>query len=348
MPGIRRVRSGRGFAYLMPNGEPVRHPERLNRIRSLAIPPAWKDVWICPSPRGHLQATGRDGKRRKQYRYHPRFRKLRDENKYARMADFGRSLPLLRRRVQQDLSRAGMPREKVIATCVRLLDSSYIRVGNVEYAKENESFGLTTLREEHVAVSADHVRFKFRGKSGKEHDVDVRDRRLAAVIRRLQELPGQTLFHYMDGAGRLRSVDSADVNRYLRQTMGHDVTAKDFRTWAGTVLVARELARLGPFQTVAQAKHSLAEAVRAVARKLGNTPAVCRKCYVHPAIVDGYLAGRIAEACSGDDKKCEQSVLALLERQAAAAPIRHERCMGETHGELGLGPGPDAAPELTP
>jgi DNA topoisomerase-1 len=319
MPGIRRLRIGREFAYLMPTGDRVHQPERLHRIRSLAIPPAWEDVWICPSPRGHIQATGRDLRSRKQYRYHVRFRRLRDETKFARMIDFGRSLPALRRRVEEDLSREGMPREKVIATCVRLLDTSYIRVGNTVYVRQNESFGLTTLRVDHVAVSEDGLRFKFRGKAGKEHDIDVRDPYLAAIVRGLQELPGQTLFHYLDESGRVRNVDSADVNRYLRQTTGHDFTAKDFRTWAGTVLAARELSRLGPFTTPAQARRNVAAAIRRVASRLGNTPAVCRKSYVHPAIVEGYLAGRHAEGCPDEDESCEQAVLALLERQAPAA-----------------------------
>ena len=321
MPGIRRVRLDRDFAYFMPNGEPVRQPERLNRIRALSIPPAWESVWICPSPRGHIQATGKDRKSRKQYRYHVRFRLLRDETKFARMIDFGRSLPSLRRRVEEDLSRPGMPREKVIATCVRILDTSYVRVGNTVYVRQNESFGLTTLRVDHVAVSEDGLHFKFRGKAGKEHDIDVRDPRLISIIKGLQELPGQTLFHYLDGAGRLRNVESADVNRYLRQTTGHDFTAKDFRTWAGTVLAARELSRLGPFKTEAQARRNVAQAIRRVASTLGNTPAVCRKSYVHPTVVEGYLAGRHAEACQDEEESCEEAVLALLERQARARYI---------------------------
>jgi DNA topoisomerase-1 len=320
MPGIRRIRTDRDFDYFMPNGERVRQPERLKRIRALAIPPAWEAVWICPSPRGHIQATGRDLKKRKQYRYHLRFRRIRDETKFARMIEFGYSLPALRARVEEDLSRPGMPREKVIATCVRLLDTSFIRVGNTAYARKNRSFGLTTLRRDQIAASEGGVHLKFRGKAGKEHDIDVREPRLAAIMQGLQDLPGQTLFHYVDESGRLRSVGSADVNRYLRETTGHDLTAKDFRTWAGTVLAARELSRLGPFKTAAQARHNVAEAIRRVAARLGNTPAVCRKSYVHPAVVEGYLAGPNAEACPDDDESCELAVLAFLERRQRGAP----------------------------
>ena len=318
-PGIRRRRAGRGFSYLDPDGRPVRQPQRLRRIRSLAVPPAWTDVWICTDPRGHLQATGRDARGRKQYRYHARWREVRDETKYGRMLDFGRRLPRLRRRVERDLARPGLPREKVLATIARLLDSSALRVGNDEYARENRSFGLTTLREKHVEVEGGRVRFRFRGKSGKEHDVDVRDRRVAAVIRRCQDLPGQRLFHYLDEAGEVRGIDSADVNEYLREATGGEFTAKDFRTWSGTVLAAVELARLGGFETETQARHNLVEAIRSVAERLGNTAAVCRRCYVHPAVMDGYLAGRMVEACGEPDRHCEEAVLELLEREARAA-----------------------------
>ena len=318
-PGIRRRRSGKGFSYLGPDGEVVRREERLSRIRAIAIPPAWTDVWICPSPRGHIQATGRDARGRKQYRYHERWGEVRDEAKYGRMIDFGRALPKLRARIKHDLALPGMPQEKVVAAVVRLLESSYVRVGNSEYAEENASFGLTTMRLRHVKVRGERVRFRFRGKGGKEHEVAVIDRRLAAVVRRCQELPGQELFRYLDEAGEPRTVESSDVNEYLRETTGEDFTAKDFRTWAGTVLAAVELSRLGPSESEAEAKANLVEAIRAVSVTLGNTESVCRKCYIHPAIVDSYLAGRLIEACSEPDPRCESAVIKLLQRQAKAA-----------------------------
>ncbi len=319
VPGISRRRAGRSFSYAMPDGEIVRQKERLSRIKALAIPPAWSNVWICPSPRGHIQATGRDARGRKQYRYHQRWREVRDESKYGRMIAFGQALVKIRQRVDSDLSRSGLPRDKVVATIVRLLDSSYIRIGNTEYARDNESFGLTTMREEHVAVRGERVRFTFRGKSGKNHDIDVRDRRLAAIVRRCQELPGQELFRYLDEEGTPRHVDSADVNDYLRETKGDDFTAKDFRIWAGTVLAARELAQLGRFTSETEAKRNLVAAVKAVSARLGNTQAVCRKCYVHPAVIDSYLAGRIIDAGPDEDPECEAAVLDLLKREAAAA-----------------------------
>jgi DNA topoisomerase I len=318
-PGIRRRRSGKGFSYLGPDGEAIRQQERLSRIRAIAIPPAWTDVWICSSPRGHIQATGRDARGRKQYRYHKRWGEVRDEAKYGRMIDFGRALPKLRLRIKHDLALPGMPQEKVVAAVVRLLESSYVRVGNSEYAEENASFGLTTMRLRHVKVRGERVRFRFRGKGGKEHEVAVIDRRLAAVVRRCQELPGQELFRYLDEAGEPRTVESSDVNEYLRETTGEDFTAKDFRTWAGTVLAAVELSRLGPSESEAEAKANLVEAIRSVSVTLGNTEAVCRKCYVHPAIVDSYLAGRLIEACPEPDHGCERAVLKLLRQQAKAA-----------------------------
>ena len=290
-PGIRRVRSGRGFRYLGPDGGAITDKAEIGRIHRLAIPPAWTDVWIATDPRGHLQATGRDAKRRKQYRYHERFREVRDETKYERMLEFARLLPRIRRRVDRDLRRPELAREKVLATIVRLLERTLIRVGNEEYARANRSYGLTTLRDKHVDVEGAHVRFRFRGKSGKEHDLDVRDPRVARVIRTLQDLPGQELFRYVDADGAAHTVDSADVNAYLREITGADLTAKDFRTWAGTVLAARALATQRHVANERIAKRNLAAAVTQVADRLGNTPAVCRKCYIHPAIVDAYLAG---------------------------------------------------------
>jgi DNA topoisomerase I len=317
--GIRRKRSGKGFTYIAPDGAPVRQKERLNRIRALAIPPAWTGVWICPSPLGHIQATGRDARGRKQYRYHKRWRESRDETKYGRVIDFGRALPRLRKRVEHDLSLRGMPQDKVVAAVVRLLDSSNIRVGNGEYARDNESFGLTTMRQKHVAIRGEVMHFKFTGKSGRKHDVSVTDRRLAAIVRRCEELPGQELFRYLDEEGEPRTVESSDVNDYLREAAGEDFTAKDFRTWSGTVLAACELARLGPAESEAEADGNLVDAVKAVAAKLGNTAAVCRKCYVHPAVVDAYRAGRMIDACRELNHRCERAVLSLLMERAKAA-----------------------------
>lgn len=318
MPGIRRRRVGEAFTYTAPLGGPVRAGAELERIRSLAIPPAWTDVWICPSPEGHLQATGRDAKGRKQYRYHGRWRAIRDDTKYGKLRSFGDALPRIREKVGRDLAQPGLPREKVLATVVRLLDLSFIRIGNPEYARANESFGLTTMRDEHVEIRGERVRFKFRGKSGKEHDIDVWDRQLARIMRRCQELDGQELFQYLDEGGQSRTIESADVNGYLRAAAGEGFTAKDFRTWAGTVLAARELARVGPFETETEARRKVASAVSEVARQLGNTQAVCRKCYIHPAVIDGYLDGSLLSAWRDGDDRGEETVLNLLSRRLAA------------------------------
>jgi DNA topoisomerase-1 len=293
MPGIRRRRAGKGFVYVGPDGHPVRDAGELRRIRSLAIPPAWTDVWICPSPRGHLQATGRDAKGRKQYRYHPRWREVRDETKYDRMIAFGEALPRIRARVADDLGLPGLPRERVLAAIVALLDRTFIRVGNEEYARENGSYGLTTLRDKHVDIAGAEMVFHFRGKSGKEHTVDLRDRRLARIVQRCRDLPGYELFQYVDEQGERQAVDSSDVNEYLRAISGDDFTAKDFRTWAGTVLAACALGACGPCETATQTKHNVVEAIKSVAARLGNTPAVCRKSYVHPAVLDGYADGSL-------------------------------------------------------
>src|ERR1700741_3905445 len=260
-PGLRRLRAGRGFRYLDVEGRAITDAAELRRIRRLAIPPAWTDVWIASDPRGHLQATGRDAKGRKQYRYHERFREVRDETKYERMLEFAKLLPRIRRRIDRDLRRPELTREKVLATIVRLLERTLIRVGNEEYARANRSYGLTTLREKHVDVAGARVRFRFRGKSGKDHALDVRDRRVARVIRRLQDLPGQELFRYVDAEGAVHSIDSADVNDYLREITGADLTAKDFRTWAGTVLAARALAKLEAFASKTQAKRNIINAI---------------------------------------------------------------------------------------
>jgi len=319
-PGIRRRRQGRGFAYVGLSGEPVRERPTLKRIRSLAVPPAWTDVWICADPRGHLQATGRDARGRKQYRYHPRWREVRDEAKYGRLLAFGESLPALRRRVERDLGKDGLPRERIVATVVRLLDRCLLRIGNLEYAKDNGSFGLTTLRDDHVAVEGSRLRFKFRGKSGKEHDVDVRDRRIAQIVRRCQELPGQELFRYEEEDGGVRTVESDDVNLYLGEATGQPFTAKDFRTWAGTVLAARELAAIGTFGSETEGRRNLVSAIKAVAEQLGNTQAVCRKCYVHPAVVEAYLDGSLLatwqEDLAGDERGAERAVRDLLKARS--------------------------------
>ncbi len=295
-PGIARKRAGRGFRCVAPDGKNIRDSETLQRIRSLAIPPAWKEVWITTDPKGHLQATGRDARGRKQSRYHPRWRAVRDETKYERMLLFGSALRRIRERVEEHLRLPGLPREKVLATVVRLLDSTLIRVGNDEYAKENKSYGLTTMRRKHVKVNGSRLVFRFRGKSGVMHEVDIEDRRLAKIVRQCQDLPGYELFEYLDAEGRTHTIDSADVNDYLRETSGGDFTAKDFRTWAGTVLSSMELRQFELFESETQAKKNVVQAIKDVARRLRNTPAVCRKCYVHPAVLECYMAGSLTPA----------------------------------------------------
>lgn len=297
IPGLRRVRTGGGFGYRYPDGSKVTDEETLTRIRKLAIPPAYEDVWICPYPNGHLQAVGRDARGRRQYRYHPRWRETRDESKYGKMLLFGQMLPGIRARLQEDLGKQGLPREKVLAAIVRLLETTLMRVGNEEYAKANRSFGLTTLRNRHVKVEGgSRIRFDFRGKSGTEHHIDLQNRRLARIVRRCQDLPGQELFQYLDENGEPHAVDSGDVNEYLQAITGEEITAKDFRTWAATSLAALALRELEEFDSQAKAKKNIVQAVEAVSRMLGNTPAICRKCYIHPAIFDGYLDGSLREA----------------------------------------------------
>jgi DNA topoisomerase I len=322
-PGIRRIRSGKRFEYLDPDGSPVRDAEVLARIRSLAIPPAWVDVWITTRPRGHLQVTGRDARGRKQHRYHPRWREVRDENKFERMTGFGRALPRIRGRVARDLRRDGLPKEKVVATIVRLLETTFARVGNQEYARDNGSFGLTTLRGRHVDVRGARVRFLFRGKSGVEVSLGVTDRRVASVIKRCEELPGQNLFQYLDAAGERRTVTSDDVNAYLREASGEDYTAKDFRTWAATVLAACALREAAGFQSETEAKRLVISAIDFVARKLGHTRAVCRRAYVHPAVIETYMEGGLEAALGATPAPPgtrlsldEAAVLALLRRAA--------------------------------
>jgi DNA topoisomerase I len=290
-PGIRRERDGETFRYVDQKGAPVDDEDTLKRIRALAIPPAWTDVWICPQANGHLQATGRDARGRKQYRYHAKWRAVRDEVKYGRMIKFGQALPAIRREVDRALALPGLPREKVLATIVYLLEVTMMRVGNEEYARTNKSFGLTTLRRRHVHIDGSDVEFRFRGKSGVYHKVKVHDKRLARIIQRTRDLPGQDLFEYIDEQGETRTVDSSDVNDYLRSIAGEEYTAKDFRTWSGTVLAAMALQEFEKFDSETQAKKNIVRAIEHVAEKLGNTPSVCRKCYVHPAVLDAYLEG---------------------------------------------------------
>ena len=295
--GIRRERTEEGFEFYDTRGAKITHPDVIARIRKLAIPPAYQDVWICPYPNGHLQATGRDARGRKQYRYHPDWRMIRDEGKYGKMLLFGKVLPTIRIRVGQDLSKRGLPREKVLAALIKLLESTLIRIGNEEYAKTNKSFGLTTLRNRHVKIVGEsRIRLDFRGKSGTEHHIDLRDRKLATIVRRCQDLPGQELFQYLDDDGQPHTVSSDDVNDYLREITGEEITAKDFRTWAGTNLAALALLRLEVFDSQTKAKKNVVQAVESVAKMLGNTPAICRRCYIHPAIFDGYLDGSLLEA----------------------------------------------------
>lgn len=287
-PGISRRRSGRGFSYAGPSGETIHEKATLRRIRALAIPPAWTSVWICPIPNGHIQATGRDARARKQYRYHPRWHEVRDATKYGRLTQFGRALPKIRARLDEDLALPGIPKEKVLATIVSLLEATFIRVGNEEYARANRSYGLTTLQNRHIEIDGHQMRFRFRGKSGKVHDISVSDRRLARLVQRVRDLPGQDLFQYLDDAGQAQPIDSADVNEYLQRISQQDFTAKDFRTWAGTLLAAEQLVPVRSQDPDVPSKDALAAAIASVATHLGNTPAVCRKCYIHPAVLDAY------------------------------------------------------------
>ena len=314
-PGITRKRRGKSFQYFDPDGKPIRDKDVIGRIKSLVIPPAWRKVWICPRANGHLQATGRDAKGRKQSRYHPKWREVRDETKYERMKLFGEALPVIRERVEKDLALPGLPREKVLATIVRLLETTFIRVGNEEYAKENHSYGLTTMRTKHVDVEGATVRFKFQGKSGKRHVIDLNDRRLARIVKKCLDLPGYELFQYVDDDGTTHSVDSSDVNEYLRTITEQPFTAKDFRTWAGTVMACMELRVFETCETQTQVKKNLVEAVKKVAEKLGNTPAVCRKCYIHPAVMECYMGGNLVKILEAAEKKAAASKHSLREEE---------------------------------
>jgi DNA topoisomerase-1 len=314
-PGYTRQRDGDGFVYFDTEGKPIRDEQRILRINRLAIPPAYTDVWICPSPNGHIQATGRDARRRKQYRYHERWREVRDENKFERMLLFAEELGKIRRRVKKDMALPGLPREKVLATVVQLLETTFIRVGNEEYARENKSFGLTTMRNRHMDVKGSTVRFRFRGKSGIVHEREVEDPRVAKVMRKLTDIPGQELFQYVDDDGEVHNITSQDVNDYLREISGQDFTAKDFRTWAGTVMAAVALNEVGAFENKKQAKRSVRDAIHAVAKVLGNTPAICRKCYVHPTVLETYLSGAAIE---GLKKRAEETLTESLEDLSSA------------------------------
>lgn len=315
-PGITRRRSGKGFSYRRPDGDLVPDKATLARIKALAIPPAWTEVWICPDENGHLQATGRDARGRKQHRYHARFRAVRDAAKFDKLADFAKALPALRARIDEDMKKRGLQREKVLATIAHLLDTTLIRVGNDEYAKANNSYGLTTLKDRHAKIQGATLRFVFTGKSGKSWKLTVRDRRIAKVVKAAQDLPGQRLFQYLDEDGAPQSVNSTDVNEYLREISGAEMTAKDFRTWGGTVLAAAELSRLGSFDTQTLARANVKAAIETVSMSLGNTPTICRKCYVHPLLIENYLAGKfkLGRARKAGLSPHEAAVLAFLER----------------------------------
>ena len=329
-PGISRRRAGRGFSFRRPDGATIREPGTLARIHALAIPPAWTDVWICADPTGHLQATGRDARGRKQYRYHARWSRDRGDAKFSRLIGFAGVLPRIRARCDADLALPGLPREKVLATVVRLLETTLIRVGNDEYARLNRSFGLTTLKTRHARVTGTAIRFRFRGKSGRQHEVGLRDRRLAAVVRRCQDLPGQELFQYVDADGDQRDIASDDVNAYLRQISGADVTAKDFRTWAGTVLAYRALRALAPGDDPRTARQNVVEAVRLTAGRLGNTPAVARRSYVHPAILEAYLDGAIGGALlEAAEEQLEPPALLDLAEEAEVVALLRRRMRAE-------------------
>ena len=305
-PGIRRRKSGTGWSYAGLDGRPIRDKETLSRIRALAIPPAWTDVWICPLELGHLQATGRDARGRKQYRYHKRWHEVRDETKYGRMILFGSTLPRIRAQLDKDLSLPGLPRDKLLATIVCLLEATLIRVGNDEYARTNRSFGLTTLQNRHVDIKGAHMHFNFRGKGGKEHAIKVNDRRLARLVKRCRDLPGQDLFQYEDDAGEPQPISSADVNEYLQHISDQEFTAKDFRTWAGTLLAVTELGSSGVSEPATEAKSVIARAVEKVAKQLGNTPAICRKCYIHPAVLLAYQEAGLFDRWEKELSKAEE------------------------------------------
>ncbi|CAI9005276.1 MULTISPECIES: DNA topoisomerase IB [Pseudomonas] len=321
-PGITRRKLRGKFCYFEPSGQRIVDPEEIQRINALAVPPAYTNVWICPDPRGHLQATGRDARGRKQYRYHPRWREVRDTDKYARLRDFGLALPKLRKQLEALLAAPGFSRDKVMATVITLLDATLIRVGNAQYARDNRSYGLTTLRNRHVEINGSAILFQFRGKSGIEHQITVKDRRLARIVKRCQEIPGQNLFQYLDENGERHTITSADVNTYLQTLTGADFTAKDYRTWAGSALALAVLREL-EWQPESQAKQHVVAMVKEVSRQLGNTPAVCRKCYIHPAVLEGFSLGALAQLPRPRMRKglrAEEVALAMLLEKLASEP----------------------------
>lgn len=325
-PGIRRKKAGTGFGYMKADGSKVTEPDVLKRIKALAIPPAWTEVWICPFADGHVQATGRDAKGRKQYRYHAHFREVRESTKYEHVVAFADALPTIRAKVREHMSLRGLPREKVLATVVHLLETTLIRVGNDEYAEQNNSYGLTTLKNRHVAIDGNEVRFRFTGKSGKQWSLRVRDRRIANIIKDCQDLPGQELLQYIDEAGNCQDVTSSDVNDYLREITGKDITAKDFRTWAGTVLAAMALNELESFDSAAQAKRNLRSAIEKVAAKLGNAPTICRKCYVHPEVLNSYMDGKLVlELKAKAERELRSDVESFKPEEAAVLALLRSR-----------------------
>jgi DNA topoisomerase-1 len=329
-PGIRRRKSGKGFTYTKPDGTKVSDKATLERIRSLAIPPAYTEVWICPKANGHIQATGRDAKGRKQYRYHAAFREVRESTKYEHMLEFARGLPAIRKTIDEHMSLRGLPREKVLATVVHLLENTLIRVGNSDYVKQNKSYGLTTLRDPHVKVEGGELRFQFKGKSGKTWKLQVKDRRIARIVKACQDLPGQDLFQYIDDDGEQLSITSADVNAYLKEITGRDITAKDFRTWAGTVLAALALAEFEAFDNQAKAKKNIREAIEKVASRLGNTPSICRKCYVHPEVFACYLdGGLLLDVKEQIETQLREDLANLKPEEAAVLTLLQERLSRE-------------------
>lgn len=331
MPGIRREKKGDEYQYFKPNGKQITNENELKRIKGLGIPPAYTDVWICPDPDGHLQATARDAKGRKQYRYHKRWREVRDENKYERMIAFGQALPQIRARIAKDMSLPGLPRQKVLATVIKLLEMTLIRVGNEEYARDNKSFGLTTMRDRHVKIEGSEVQFHFKGKSGKTHSISIKDRKLASIVKRCRDIPGYELFQYIDEDGNHQTIDSADVNAYLQEITGQEFTAKDFRTWAGTTVAALALQEFGEFDNKTQAKKNVVQAIEQASKRLGNTPAICRKCYVHPGVIDAYLDGTMLEALKQRaEETLSESLHDLSPEEAAVIGLLQQRLAQET------------------
>lgn len=328
-PGIQRQYENEEFCYIDPKGKQICDDAELSRFKALVIPPAWTNVWICPLPHGHLQATGRDAKGRKQYRYHAHWRNIRSQTKFNRMIAFGEALPKIRKRIENDLSLSGLPREKVLATVVKLLEITKIRVGNEEYAQTNKSFGLTTMRDRHADVSGSRLRFKFRGKSGVDHDIELSDRRLAKIVKSCRDIPGQELFQYIDDAGQHQPIDSGAINDYLREITNLDFTAKDFRTWAGTVLAAQELNNMGAFESQTEAKKNVTQAIKDVAKQLGNRPATCRKYYVHPAIIDAYMDESLFQALKTTTSKKEDSPLELRSEEKAVLKLLEQHLIQE-------------------